>query len=506
MVRDAYSPPKLAFLVKLIESELTPEDLSTEAQYLLDDLRDLSGLGQTRFHPVENAQGEGPFQARVQTGVQFEAPPERLRAILKRLCNRLDDNPLETLVVLQQGPMRLQVQTHESEVLAGIVEAAEAMLDPESVYRAKAETYCRTHGELSPAEEANLELLRQQLGLSVPEAETLKADALGPYKTLAEKRQHFREVLMEELARENPLSDETWELLEELADNLNLPQDEATAIYQERLHQIQVDAEAIRQRQTAEAEAARQAAARQQQDEQHRQQKIGRQQQLDEYRSMVQQILQTTLYAPAFDQGRLEQARRQWNIAPNEAQQIEEAVRSELYGSIRSALGIDYSRLRQLLWSQVWQEADQETENVILKALRQNMEPVDRDTLLQLPCVDLLTIDDLWSRYSNGRFGFKAQQQVYQEVEKRPADFLRTLDWRGPRVSMTGGIKPYKTLQFSASAPPGHLPTWRWCCPSLESGYDVSESIVEGLFLHMEKCLSMATPPLPPTIAALGSE
>jgi hypothetical protein len=506
MVRDVYSPPKLAFLVKLIEPELNPEELAAEAQYLLEDLQDLSGLGQTRFQPVENPQGEGPFQTRVQSGVQFEAPPDRLRAILKRLCNRLDDKPLETLVLIQQGQMRLQVQTHEAAVLAGIVEAAEAMLDPQSIYLAKAETYCRTHGEISPAEDANLELLRQRLGLSPQEAEVLKSEALGPYKTLAEKRQRFREVLMEELARENPLSDETWELLEELADNLNLPQDEATALYQERLHQIQVEAEAIRRQQEAEAEVARQAAEREQIQEQHRQQQLGRQQQLDDYREMVRQVLQNALYAPAFDQGRLEQARRLWNIPPNEAQQIEEAVRSELHGSIRSALGVDYSRLRQLLWSQVWQEADQETENVLLKALRQNMEPVDRNALLQLPCVDLLTIDELWSRYSSGRFGFKAQQQVYQQVDKRPADFLRMVEWRGSRVSLTGGIKPYKNLQFNANAPLGHLPTWRWCCPSLESGYDVSESIVDGLFLHLGKCLSMEAPPLPPTIAALAGE
>ncbi|NJL49050.1 MAG: hypothetical protein HC929_18295 [Leptolyngbyaceae cyanobacterium SM2_5_2] len=195
-----------------------------------------------------------------------------------------------------------------------------------------------------------------------------------------------------------------------------------------------------------------------------------------------------------------------WKIAPNEAQQIEEAVRSELYGSIRSALGINYSRLRQLLWSQLWQEADQETENVILKALRQNLEPVDREALLQLPCVDLLTIDELWSRYSSGRFGFKAQQQVYQQVDRQPADFLRTLDWRGPRISLTGGIKPYKNLQFSASAPPGHLPTWRWCCPSLDSGYDVSDSIVEGLFRHLESASlwghHRCRPPLPPWVTS----
>jgi hypothetical protein len=502
MVRDANLPPKLAFLIQLVDRELSAEQVTEQAQLLAADLQALSGLRQTHFSWLNSQRGE----VRVQDGVQFQAPSDRLRAILRRLCDRLDDQPLETLVLIQQGAASLQIQTHEAEVLAGILDAAEALLPPQSIYLAKAETYSRTHGEISPAEEANLELLRQRLGLTVVEAAELKAIALGPYKTLNEKRHHFREVLFAELTRQSPLSEQTWELLEELADNLGLPLAEATAIYQDHLHKIQVEAETIRQQQQAEAEAARQRAEQSEHRDQHQEEQLGRQQQLDQYREMVRQTLQGTLYAPAFDQGRLEQARRLWEIPPNEALQMEEAVRSELYGSIQSALGIDYSRLRQLLWSQSWRDADQETENVLLKALRQNLEPLDRNAILQLPCVDLLTIDQLWSRYSNGRFGFKAQQQIYQQMDRRPGDLLRALDWRGPALSLTGGAKPYKSLNFSANAPPGHLPTWRWCCPSLESGYDISESVVEALFLHLEKCLSMEVPPLPMSITTLMGE
>jgi hypothetical protein len=311
---------------------------------------------------------------------------------------------------------------------------------------------------------------------------------------------------LEELTRQSPLSEETWATLAELAENLGLPLATAQTLYQDQLTAIQVQAETIRQQQQAEAEAAQQATQQAESRDQYHDQELERQQNLGEYREMLRHAMQTTLYPPDFDRGRLEQARRLWDIEAEEALRIEEAVRSEIYGSIQSALGIDYGRLRQLLWSQRWREADEETENVILKALRHNMEPLDRDAILQLPCVDLTTLDRLWSRYSNGRFGFKAQEQVYLQMDRRPVDFLRALDWRGSRLSLTGGIKPYKSLQFNTSAPSGHLPTWRWCCSSLEDGYNVSESVVEALFMHLDKCLAVSSPPSSLPITALAHD
>ncbi len=36
-----------------------------------------------------------------------------------------------------------------------------------------------------------------------------------------------------------------------------------------------------------------------------------------------------------------------------------------------------------------------------------------RDDLLNFPCADLLTIDRLWVKHSNGKFGFSVQKQIY---------------------------------------------------------------------------------------------
>ncbi len=494
--------PHLGFVVQLVDPNLALEEATTEVQYLQADLRALSGLGGVAMTTVYQLQSDGPFQQKRPMGVQFDVPADRLRGVLRRLCDRLEDYPQPTAVAIHYGAMAVHLQTQVAAELAQVLPLVEAMVDPHSLYLAKVEIYAHRQGELTPAEEANLDLLRQRLGLSETEAQTLKATALGPYQTLAEKRRYFTQALLEELTRQSPLSEDTWATLVELAENLGLPLPLAQALYQEQLQEIQVQAEAMRQQHQAELEAAQQARQQAESQEPSHDQEWVHQHHVGQYQAMLRRAMQTTLYPPDFDRGRLEQARHLWDLGAEEALHLEEAVRSELYGSVQSMLGIDYGRLRQLLWAQRWREADEETEHVILKALHHNMEPLDRDAILHLPCVDLLTIDHLWSRYSQGRFGFLAQQQVYLQVDRRPMDFLRTLDWRGSRLSLTGGIKPYKSLQFSGNAPLGHLPTWRWCCPSLENGYTVGESVVEAIFLHLDKCLAASSPA--PSIPAIA--
>ena len=98
------------------------------------------------------------------------------------------------------------------------------------------------------------------------------------------------------------------------------------------------------------------------------------------------------------------------------------------------------------------------------------MEPINREQAMRLPCVDLLTIDQLWSRHSGGKFGFQAQYRIFEEVQRNPHDFQRQLEWRSDAFNLGENLKPYKALSFTLKAPDGHLPSWRWSCPSLEGG------------------------------------
>ena len=114
---------------------------------------------------------------------------------------------------------------------------------------------------------------------------------------------------------------------------------------------------------------------------------------------------------------------------------------------------------------------------------------VDYTTVDQLPCVDLLTIDQLWRRYSSNRFGFRMQAQIFEELLRQPQEFLRAVGW-GEGLSLGNSSLlqsrlPYNQLQFSREAPDGHLPTWRWCCPSLEGGYGIDEPMIDAFLSRL---------------------
>ncbi|OYQ65207.1 hypothetical protein B9G53_08305 [Pseudanabaena sp. SR411] len=82
--------------------------------------------------------------------------------------------------------------------------------------------------------------------------------------------------------------------------------------------------------------------------------------------------------------------------------------------SLTSSTGVDYTKLRALLSSGKWQEANQETWNVMCQAARKNLGSVlTAEEIKQISCDDLQIIDNLWRQYSQGRYGFSAQNQIY---------------------------------------------------------------------------------------------
>ncbi|NES01548.1 MAG: hypothetical protein F6K22_01050 [Okeania sp. SIO2F4] len=80
-----------------------------------------------------------------------------------------------------------------------------------------------------------------------------------------------------------------------------------------------------------------------------------------------------------------------------------------------SAKGVDYTKLRNLLAEGKWTEADFETYRVMVKVAGGESEGwlTDED-VDNFSCQDLGTIDKLWVEYSNGKFGFSVQKQIYQ--------------------------------------------------------------------------------------------
>lgn len=89
-------------------------------------------------------------------------------------------------------------------------------------------------------------------------------------------------------------------------------------------------------------------------------------------------------------------------------------VSKTLAPTLTSSTGIDYSKLQSLLASSQWQEANQETWNLMCQAAHKKVGSVlSAEEIKQISCQDLKMIDQLWQQYSQGRYGFSAQNQVY---------------------------------------------------------------------------------------------
>jgi GUN4-like/TIR domain len=134
--------------------------------------------------------------------------------------------------------------------------------------------------------------------------------------------------------------------------------------------------------------------------------------------------------------------------------------------ALASEQGVDYSILRDLLKARKWQEADQETRKVMLKAAdRENSDWLGSNGLEKFPCQDLKTINLLWVTASNGHFGFSVQQKIWEDCGS-PMSYSKSgwekfgeiLGWR-QEGSGEGDFLSYSELQFSLeSSPVGELP------------------------------------------------
>ncbi len=75
-----------------------------------------------------------------------------------------------------------------------------------------------------------------------------------------------------------------------------------------------------------------------------------------------------------------------------------------------------YFKLAYLLQQGAWREADYAIKKVMVAVGdRDHKGYLDIPDIQQFPCQDLKIIDQLWVKYSQGRFGFSVQKQIYVE-------------------------------------------------------------------------------------------
>lgn len=76
-----------------------------------------------------------------------------------------------------------------------------------------------------------------------------------------------------------------------------------------------------------------------------------------------------------------------------------------------------YQQLEEFLKNGQWKEADEETYRLMITTVgKEEGQYFEPDELLNFPCEELLAIDRLWVKYSQGKFGFSVQKEIYLSV------------------------------------------------------------------------------------------
>ncbi|KAB8334821.1 GUN4 domain-containing protein [Scytonema tolypothrichoides VB-61278] len=123
---------------------------------------------------------------------------------------------------------------------------------------------------------------------------------------------------------------------------------------------------------------------------------------------------------------------------------------------LSSKTGVDYTQLENFLKAEQWKKADQETFAVMLQATGREQEGwLDVESIENFPCTHLSTIDQLWVKYSEGRFGFSVQNRILESVGWDYAKYGKCVGWRKGKF---WNWLHYNQLTFSTNAPHGHLP------------------------------------------------
>ncbi|NEP40163.1 MAG: hypothetical protein F6K35_13350 [Okeania sp. SIO2H7] len=114
----------------------------------------------------------------------------------------------------------------------------------------------------------------------------------------------------------------------------------------------------------------------------------------------------------------------------------------------------DYQELRDLLASNKWKEANEETITIVLNLLKNS----DKSKLLHIKVVNLL-----WDAYSHGRFGFHKQIEIFIAADKNYKTFSENIGWKKKAFFLLDFLswKSEDEIIFNINAPKGHLPFWR---------------------------------------------
>ena len=206
---------------------------------------------------------------------------------------------------------------------------------------------------------------------------------------------------------------------------------------------------------------------------------------LEQYKVNFQKAIQSNYPLEKNIEDTLEQQSTIWHLKAEDVANIEKPLRDqaekEYQAKLReeeeklkveqqaqqkkliSAVGYDYTKLENYLKNGQWKEADQETTKIMLEiGDKDNKKYLTIDDIKKFPVEDLRTIDQLWLKYSDNKFGFSVQKQIWLDCGGKLDDsyqwdiYKKLSDRVGWRRD--GEWASYDNLDFSTNAPQGHLP------------------------------------------------
>lgn len=154
------------------------------------------------------------------------------------------------------------------------------------------------------------------------------------------------------------------------------------------------------------------------------------------------------------------------------------------------ALGsTDKALLTEALSLARWQQANEMTSNLLLRSVQKLGQGflIAKDTE-RLPCSDLRTIDNLWTRASEGRYGLSTQAKIWRSLKGKTYEdslkFEAKVGWNG-------------AVNFGSEfdSPAGHLPLR----PAGNQGVANAWGgwWIEAMTRRLETCTIIAPPPKP---------
>jgi hypothetical protein len=144
--------------------------------------------------------------------------------------------------------------------------------------------------------------------------------------------------------------------------------------------------------------------------------------------------------------------------------QIDPTVTAEIEALRNQVQDLRFRDLETFLKNGQWREADQETYRLMITTVgKEEGQLLDREELLNFPCEELLAIDGLWRKYSQDRYGFSIQKEIYVKCGGQldgsyPGDtiwkkFGEEVGWR-----VNSEWVGYGDLKWGGIDVPGHLP------------------------------------------------